>query len=95
MKNRGKCITCNEPIGMASFFVVMQKGRARSEHSACRRENETIKRILEWLDRCIEYQARTRDNEWDDAKIEAGRDIRADLASGAWRPAENEGGGEK
>ncbi len=90
-KPRGKCITCGEPIGLASFFVTMHKGRARCEHSDCRRRKEgaTAERtdIIAWLDRGIAYQAKTADNEWDRAKLEATQDIRADLVSGAWRPS--------
>ena len=90
MKNRSKCITCGEPIGTDSFFVTMHKGRARSEHSVCRRRKEGADAeraaIIKWLDDGIAYQARTARTDWDRAKLEANEDIRADLVSGAWRP---------
>lgn len=95
MKVRSKCITCGEPIGMASFFVVMQGKRARCEHSDCRRRKEGAdaerNAIIAWLDRCIEYQAKTADNDWDRAKLEDAQDMRADLVGGVWRPVEKRG----
>lgn len=90
MKARGKCITCDKPIDMGSFFVVRLKGRIRSEHADCRRRKEGAdaerKAIIAWLDEGIEYQARTAENDWDRAKLEANKDIRHDLATGVWRP---------
>lgn len=59
----------------------------RCEVTGCE-AGSTIEAVVAWMDRCIEYQAKTVRHDWDRAKLEAAEDVRADLVSGAWRGKE-------